>query len=108
MKNLNNTKNETINYIISFNKKYVFGEKQTELIKNMINKLYDTNENFKLLVNNYNNICITKPIHNDSYSIYNHFTGYLYNTNNKTQSSKLHYYISNKAIINITKVESII
>ena len=70
----------------------------------MLNKLGNSNENFK---NNFSNfkLYIKKGIHYDSYKR-EHFTAYFFN-DIMTQST-YHFYIKNKNIISITTISNIL
>ena len=75
----------------------------------MLYSLYKTNDKFKLLMSEFNNIVITKSIHKDNYYKNLHFTGYLQNTINNIKTSQLHFYFNdNNIIYDITKINSII
>ena len=97
-----------ISYNITFNKKIKFDDNEKEFIHFLIKNLYNTKEKFKLLVDKYKMLCVTKPIHKDNFSYYNHFTAYFYNNVEKIKGDKLHFYIKENEIINITKIESIL
>ena len=97
-----------ISYNITFNKKIKFDDNEKEFIHFLIKNLYNTKEKFKLLVDKYKMLCVTKPIHKDNFSYYKHFTAYFYNNVEKIKGDKLHFYIKENEIINITKIESIL
>ena len=79
-----------------------------ETIKKMLYNLYDMNSNFKLLMNDFNIIVITKSVHHDNYYKNLHFTGYLLNNICSNRTTQLHFYINKNSIYDITSIKSII
>ena len=77
----------------------------------MIHELYNINNNFNDLIvhNDYTNLFVTKPIHNDRIAKFKHFTAYFYSNITKVNSNKYHFYVNiNNKIVSITQIQNII
>lgn len=98
-----------INYIkCSFNSNITFINNEKNIIIDSLNYLYNNNNNFKIMFDNYNFVFVTKKIHADKF--YNKwFTGYLFNTETKVKSEKLHFFLNEENIIRqITVINNLI
>ena len=97
-----------ISEIVCFNKRILFNDKQ--ILINMIQNLYNINNNFQVLLQKYTTINIIKDIHydNDTTKKGLHFNVILFNKTEHITSSVLHFYINNNTITNITAITNII
>jgi hypothetical protein len=77
-------------------------------ILKLLNQLYFDNSNFKMQMNNNDNLIITKDIHYDYNKHYKskHFNGYFQNCDVK--SSSYHFYIFRNKIYSITTINNLI
>ena len=97
---LDNTNKITVSFKINCSKQ--------KLIKTMLFNWYNTNEKFKILMNEFHTIIITKSLHHDNFCKNLHFNGYLLNNINLNRTIQLHFYINKNSIYDITSIKSII
>ena len=74
----------------------------------MVYNVYNNNENFNELMDNYTTLYTTKSIHNDRIKIYKHFTAYLYDNYSGIKSCSYHFYIKYNYIYSVTRIENIL
>jgi hypothetical protein len=116
LENINNINNDII---VRFNKipfnivfyKYEYiSYADKDLINFMITDLYNTNNKFKIFMEQYDTIRILASFHND-YSAKNnslHFNGVFYNTVDVIKSSVYHFYIKNNCISSLTTIINVL
>ena len=103
-------KKQSEKYKITFNWKCRFSYDDIKFIKYLLHKLYKTNENFNVLMKEYDTICIVKNLHYDNENIIQtlHFNAYLYNNTENKRTRIYHFYLQNNAVYRITEMIDII
>ena len=95
--------------IVFYKYEYIsFADK--DLITFMITDLYNTNENFKIFMEQYDTIRIIQSFHKDFSAKNNslHFNGVFYNTIDVIKSSVYHFYIKNNSISSLTTIINVL